>query len=66
MTTESKIFLCIVFSIITVLGFMNFEIAIDGHNIAVENQNKIDSLEYRISFLEEMQNQDTIKVKILK
>ncbi len=66
MTTESKIFLGIIFSIITVLGFMNFEIAIDSHNMSITNQNKIDSLEYRISFLEEMQNQDTIKVKIVK
>ena len=67
MTTESKIFLGIVFSIIIVLGFMNFEIAIDSHNMSVANQNKIDSLEYRISFLEEMQKQDnTIKVIMVK
>ena len=66
MTTESKIFLSIAFGIIGILLFMNFEIAIDCHNIAVENQNKIDSLEYRISFLEEMQKRDTIKVKIIK
>ena len=66
MAAESKIFLCIIFSIITVLGFMNFEIAIDSHNMSITNQNKIDSLEYRISFLEEMQKQDTIDVKIVK
>ena len=45
---------------------MNFEIAIDNHNMSITNQNKIDSLEYRISFLEEMQKPDTIKVKIVK
>ena len=66
MTTESKIFLSVVFIIIAILGFMNFEIAIDSHNMSITNQNKIDSLEYRISFLEEMQKQDTIKVKIVK
>lgn len=66
MTAESKIFLSIAFVIIGILLFMNFEIAIDSHNIAIENQNKIDSLEYRISLLKEMQNQDTIKVKIVK
>ena len=66
MTTESKIFLGIVFSIIAIFGFMNFEIAIDSHNMSITNQNKIDSLEYRISFLEEMQKPDTIKVKIVK
>ena len=66
MTTESKIFLGVIFLIIAVLGFMNFEIAIDSHNMSITNQNKIDSLEYRISFLEEMQKQDTIKVKIVK
>ena len=66
MTTESKIFLSVVFSIIIILGFMNFEIAIDSHNMSITNQNKIDSLENRISFLEEMQKQDTIKVKIVK
>ena len=66
MSTESKIFLSVVFIIIAILGFMNFEIAIDSHNMSITNQNKIDSLEYRISFLEEMQKQDTIKVKIVK
>ena len=66
MTTESKIFLSVVFIIIAILGFMNFEIAIDSHNMSITNQNKIDSLEYRISFLEEIQKQDTIKVKIVK
>ena len=66
MSTESKIFLGAVFIIIAILGFMNFEIAIDSHNMSITNKNKIDSLEYRISFLEEMQKQDTIKVKIVK
>ena len=66
MSTESKIFLSVVFIIIAILGFMNFEIAIDSHNMSIINQNKIDSLEYRISLLEEMQAQDTIKVKIVK
>ena len=66
MTIESKIFLGVVFVIIGILLFMNFEIAIDSHNISIANQNKSDSLEYRISLLEEMQKQDTIKVKIVK
>lgn len=66
MSTESKIFLGAVFLIIIIFGFMNFEIAIDSHNMSITNQNKIDSLEYRISLLEEMQAQDTIKVKIVK
>ena len=66
MTTESKMFLGTVFSIIAVFGFINFEIAIDSHNMSITNQNKIDSLEYRISFLEEMQKHDTINVKIVK
>ena len=67
MSTNWKIFLGAVFSIIAVLGFMNFEIAIDSHNMSITNQNKIDSLEYRISFLEEMQKQDnTIKVIMVK
>ena len=66
MTTESKMFLGTVFAIIAVFGFMNFEIAIDSHNMSITNQNKIDSLEYRISFLEEMQKPDTFKVKIVK
>ena len=66
MSTNYKIFLGVVFSIIIILVFVNFEIAIDSHNMSITNQNKIDSLEYRISFLEEMQKQDTIKVKIVK
>lgn len=66
MSTNWKIFLGIVFVIIGILLFMNFEIAIDSHNISIANQNKIDSLEYRISFLEEIQKHDTIKIKIVK
>ena len=67
MSTNWKIFLGIIFVIIGILLFMIFEIAIDSHNISVANQNKIDSLEYRISFLEEMQKQDnTIKVIMVK
>lgn len=66
MSTNCKIFLCFVFTIIGSFLYMNFEIAIDSHNISIANQNKIDSLEYRISFLEEMQKQDTIKIKIIK
>lgn len=66
MTTESKIFLSIAFVILGIVLFMNFEIAIDSHNIAIENQNKIDSINYKISILEEMQKPDTIKVKIIK
>ena len=65
MTRENKIFLGIIGIIIIILGFINFEVAIDGHNMAIANQNKIDSLEYRISFLEEMQKPDTIKIKII-
>ena len=66
MSIESKIFLSMVFIIIAILGFMNFEIAIDSHNMSIENQNKIDSLNYKIYVLEEMQKLDTIKVKIIK
>ena len=65
MTRENKIFLGIIGIIIIILGFINFEVSIDGHNMAITNQNKIDSLEYRISFLEEMQKPDTIKIKIV-
>lgn len=65
MTRENKIFLGIIGIIIIILGFINFEVAIDSHNMAITNQNKIDSLEYRISFLEEMQKPDTIKIKII-
>ena len=65
MTRENKIFLGIIGIIIIILGFINFEVAINGHNKAITNQNKIDSLEYRISFLEEMQKPDTIKIKIV-
>ena len=65
MTRENKIFLGIIGIIIIILGFINFEVAIDGHNMAIANQNKIDSLEYRISFLKEMQKPDTIKIKII-
>ena len=64
MTRENKIFLGIIGIIIIILGFINFEVAIDSHNMAITNQNKIDSLEYRISFLEEMQKPDTIKIKM--
>lgn len=66
MTTESKIFLSIAFVILGIVLFMNFEIAIDSHNIAIENQNKIDSISYKISILDAMQKPDTIKVKIIK
>ena len=66
MSTNCKIFLGIIFVIIGIALFMNFEIAIDGHNMSITNQNKIDSLEYRISLLEEIQKHDTIKVKIVK
>ena len=55
MSTNWKIFLDIVFAIIGILLFMIFEIAMDSHNIATENQNKIDSLEQKIFLLEEMQ-----------
>ena len=67
MSTNWKIFLGIVFAIIGILLFMIFEIAIDSHNIAVENQNKIDSLEHKIVLLEEIQKQNTtIKVIMVK
>ena len=66
MSTNCKIFLGIIFVIIGIALFMNFEIAIDGYNMSITNQNKIDSLEYRISLLEEIQKHDTIKVKIVK
>ena len=67
MSTNWKIFLGIVFTIIGILLFMVFEIAIDSHNITVENQNKIDSLEHKIRLLEEMQKQNTtIKVIMVK
>ena len=52
MSTNWKIFLGIVFAIIGILLFMIFEIAMDSHNIATENQNKIDSLEQKIFLLE--------------
>ena len=42
MTRENKIFLGIIGIIIIILGFINFEVAIDGHNMAITNQNKID------------------------
>ena len=67
MSTNWKIFLSMVFIIITILGFMNFEIAIDSHNMSITNQNKIDSLEHKIRLLEEMQKQNTtIKVIMVK
>lgn len=66
MSKEFKIFLSAVFIIIGIFLFINFEVAIVSHNVSIANQNKIDSLEYRISLLEELQNQDTIKVKIVK
>ena len=66
MSTNWKIFLGIIFFIIAVFGYMNFEIAINSHNMSITNQNKIDSLEHRISFLEEMQKQDAVKVIMVK
>jgi len=66
MTVESKIFLGVVFVIFGILLFMNFEIAIDSHNMSIANQNKIDSLEYKISVLKDTQKQDTIKIKIVE
>ena len=60
MSTNWKIFLGIVFAIIGILLFMIFEISMDSHNIAIENQNKIDSLEQKIFLLEEIQKQNTV------
>ena len=46
MTRENKIFLGIIGIIIIILGFINFEVAIDGHNMAITNQNKNSNVTY--------------------
>ena len=61
MSKEWKIFLGCILLMFFAFEFLNFELAMDSHNISVANQKTIDSLEYKLKILEnQCEKRDTV------
>lgn len=59
MSKTTKIFLGGILSVFGVLGFMNFELAVDANNKSTATQAKITELEHKIEVLEFHLNHST-------